>query len=63
MAEEDVPLVSRQGFQVQLDCFFNVRDRFFERVPLRLASFQFRVPGIKTMLILFDNDSRLSAIG
>src|SRR4051812_24704971 len=58
-AEEKMPFVSGQGFEVQFDGFFDVRDRFFKRVALRVTPLQFRAPGVERMLVLLDQDTRL----
>lgn len=60
MAKENLPLVERQRFEVELDCFFDVRDGFFKRAALRLASLQFRAPSVKAMLVLFNHYARFT---
>ena len=61
-AEENIPLVRRQRFEVHLDRFFVVRDYLFDRVALRLASLQFRAPGVEAVLILLDTTLGFRAI-
>jgi len=39
-AEEDVPLVGRQGLEAEFNGFLDVGDRLFQRGPLRLAALQ-----------------------
>lgn len=36
-AEENIAFVVRQSFEIQLNCFFDISDRLFKRVALRLA--------------------------
>jgi hypothetical protein len=60
-AQKEIPVVDRQRLELQFDGLFNVRDRFFQRAPLRLAPLQLGTPGIKTPVVLFDNHTCLAS--
>jgi hypothetical protein len=51
-------LILLQALQIALDCLFDVRDRFFYRLTLRMATRQGRTTyGIASVfLVLADND-------
>jgi hypothetical protein len=57
--EENIPLVVRKGFEVKLDGFLYVGHGILECVTLRLATLEFRAPGVKPVLILLDDALRV----
>jgi hypothetical protein len=59
-AKEHIPLLDGHGFQVQFDCLFNVRDRLFQGDALGPAALQFGAPRVETVLVLLDDDTRLT---
>src|SRR4051794_2103649 len=60
LAEKKITLLGRERLEAELNCFFNVGQRLFERVALRLAPFQLGAPSVKAVLVFFDYDARFA---
>lgn len=52
--EEDIALRFGQSLEVELDCFLDVGERFFESLALGLATLEFGAPSVEAVLVLLD---------
>ena len=60
LAERRRALVIGQGLQEQLNCLTDIGKSLLDGLSLRLASLQFRAPGVTSVLVPFDYDTDLA---
>ena len=60
-AERRRALVVGQGLQEELDCLTDVGKSLLDGLSLRLASLQFRAPGVTSVLVPFDYDTNIAS--
>src|SRR5206468_1533476 len=59
-AQQCVAFIVWQRLQIERDRFANIRHGILEVWPVRVAAFQFGTPGVKAVLVFFNNAAGLA---